>query len=143
MNIQTISFANKQAMGTQPTIPEANKITDSNVNEIKSVVNNNASSLTDLSKYDTTETVVGTWIDGKPIYRRVYNQSGSMTTSSWVNFTSISNVDTLTFGLFGGSANNCVWNDVLVRVNNNYIQYYTTLSHSYTWCVIEYTKTTD
>lgn len=34
-----ITFADKQAMGTQPSIPEVNKITDSNVNEIKDAVN--------------------------------------------------------------------------------------------------------
>lgn len=59
-----ITFADKQAMGTQPTIPEVNKITDSNMNEIKTAINSSTS-------YSTTEQVVGTWIDGKPIYRKV------------------------------------------------------------------------
>jgi len=27
--------------------------------------------------YSTEETVIGTWIDGKPIYRKVYNITGS------------------------------------------------------------------
>lgn len=34
-----ITYADKQAMGTQPSIPEVNKITDSNMNEIKNAVN--------------------------------------------------------------------------------------------------------
>jgi hypothetical protein len=28
---------------------------------------------TNPNKYSTTETVVGTWIDGKPIYRKSYS----------------------------------------------------------------------
>lgn len=59
-----ITFADKQAMGTQPTIPEVNKITDSNMNEIKQGINNSTS-------YSTTEQVVGTWIGNKPIYRKI------------------------------------------------------------------------
>lgn len=50
------------------------------MNEIKTVVNNNDddlitinTKLTNLITYSTTETVVGTWIDGKPIYRKVIN----------------------------------------------------------------------
>lgn len=34
-----ITFADKQAMGTQPSIPEVNKVTADNMNEIKQVVN--------------------------------------------------------------------------------------------------------
>lgn len=35
-----ITYADKQAMGTQPSIPDINKITDNNMNEIKNAVNN-------------------------------------------------------------------------------------------------------
>lgn len=34
-----ITYDDKQAMGTQPTIPEVNKVTDSDMNEIKNSVN--------------------------------------------------------------------------------------------------------
>jgi hypothetical protein len=58
-----INYADKQAMGTQPSIPDVNKVTDSDMNEIKQGINNSTS-------YSTTEQVVGTWL-GKPIYRKV------------------------------------------------------------------------
>ena len=138
-----ITYADKQAMGTQPSIPEVNKVTDSNMNEIKSVVNTNANNLVESMTYSTNEIVVGTWIDNKPIYRKVYSISGTIAQSAWTTLTTITNVDTLTKGLMGGSSNNCVWNDTLLRVVNNNLQYYSTLSHFYTWVVIEYTKTTD
>lgn len=137
-----ITYADKQAMGTQPSIPEVNKVTDSNMNEIKSVVNANANYLVDSTTYSTTETVVGTWL-GKPRYGRVYSISGTMAQNAWTTLLSISNVDTLVKGLMGGSPNNCVWNDTLLRVVNNNLQYYCPLAHAYTWVVIEYTKTTD
>lgn len=137
-----ITYADKQAMGTQPSIPEVNKVTDSNMNEIKSVVNANANYLVDSTTYSTTETVVGTWL-GKPRYRRVYSINGTMAQNAWTTLLSISNVDTLIKGLMGGSANNCVWNDTLLRVVNNNLQYYCPLTHAYTWVIIEYTKTTD
>lgn len=137
-----ITYADKQAMGTQPSIPEVNKVTDSNMNEIKSVVNANANYLVDSTTYSTTETVVGTWL-GKPRYGRVYSINGNMAQNAWTTLVSITNVDTLVKGLIGGSSNNCVWNDTLLRVVNNNLQYYSPLSHAYTWVVIEYTKTTD
>ena len=137
-----ITYTDKQAMGTQPSIPEVNKVTDSNMNEIKSVVNANANYLVDSTTYSTTETVVGTWL-GKPRYGRVYSINGTMAQNAWTTLLSISNVDTLVKGLIGGSANNCVWNDTLLRVVNNNLQYYCPLTHTYTWVIIEYTKTTD
>ena len=138
-----ITYADKQAMGTQPSIPEVNKITDSNMNEIKSVVNANANDLVESTTYSTTEQVVGTWINNKPIYRKVYSINGTMAQNAWTTLTSISNVGSLVKGLMGGSSNNCVWNDVLLRVVNNNLQYYCPLTHAYTWVIIEYTKTTD
>ena len=106
-------------------------------------LNTNINSLDDRDNYSTTEKVIGTWIDGKPIYRKVYSISGDMIASAWTTLTSLSNVGTLVKGLMGGSANNCVWNDVILRVLNNNIQYYSALTHSYSWLIVEYTKTTD
>lgn len=138
-----ITYADKQAMGTQPSIPEVNKVTDSNMNEIKSVVNANANYLLESMTYSTTEQVVGTWINNKPIYRKCYSINGTMVQNAWTTLVSISNVDTLVKGLIGGSSNNCIWNDTLLRVVNNNLQYYCSLTHAYTWVIIEYTKTTD
>lgn len=91
-----ITYADKQAMGTQPSIPEINKVTDSNMNEIKSVVNANANYLEDCTTYSTTETVVGTWIDGKPIYRIVKSAKTGGTGGTSFNYTTTpSNIDTM------------------------------------------------
>ena len=98
MAIQTITYEDKQAMGTQPSIPEVNKVTDSDMNEIKSVVNNNAKVLEEINTYSTTEKVVGMWADGKPLYRIVLNATTPTTGDSSITIVSTlpSNIDNVT-----------------------------------------------
>lgn len=48
MAIQTIQYQNKVALNTNPEIADINKVTDNDMNEIKSVVNNNANLLHNL-----------------------------------------------------------------------------------------------
>ena len=48
MAIQKIEYQNKVSIQDDPSVPEINKVTDSNMNEIKSVVNNNAGILIDV-----------------------------------------------------------------------------------------------
>lgn len=59
MAIQKIEYQNKVSIQDDPEVPEINKVTDSNMNEIKSVVNNNADILEDidLSDYYTKEEI--------------------------------------------------------------------------------------
>lgn len=48
MAVQTITYDNKVALNTNPDIANVNKVQDSDMNEIKSVVNNNASETQNL-----------------------------------------------------------------------------------------------
>ena len=96
--------------------------------------------LTDANTYSTTKTKIGVWKDGKDIYRQVIESSGTMTTGEWTTITTVSNVDTLIKGYMGGSSNNCVWNEVSLRITSDNLQYYATLGHTYDWVVIEYTE---
>lgn len=95
-----ITYANKVALNENAEIPNINKITDDDMNEIKTVVNNNDddmitinTNLTNATTYSTTEKIVGTWIDGKPIYRIVFsvNSIGSGETAT---IGTINNLDT-------------------------------------------------
>lgn len=133
-----ITYADKQAMGTQPSIPEVNKITDSNMNEIKTSINNSTS-------YSTTETVVGTWKNDKPIYRKVFEVSGTMTTGAWTTVATLSGVSTLLNAWFiDNVSSKAVWQDTNVRVNSDNLQYYSNdFAHTYTCVIVEYTKTSD
>ena len=92
MAVQTITYDNKSYINQNSSIAATNKVQDTDMNEIKSVVNNNASELstnitntttnttaiTNLQTYSTTEVNTGQkWIDNKPIYRKVINIANS------------------------------------------------------------------
>lgn len=75
-----ITYTNKVAINENAEIPNINKITDDDMNEIKAVVNNNDDELATtntniatITSYSTSsEIAVGTWIDGKTIYRKTF-----------------------------------------------------------------------
>lgn len=143
-----ITYADKQAMGTQPSIPEVNKITDSNMNEIKNGINNSTT-------YSTTEKVVGTW-NNKPLYRKVI-ECGALPNNA--NKDVVHNIQNL------GITTKCIGMAVRTRdsraltipdsapgaeiscgVTNTNV-YITThndrSSFNYSFLILEYTKTTD
>lgn len=113
----TITYSDKIYLNQNPSIPDINKITDNDMNEIKNVVNSNANgvgdittlktndttdlvsgvnSIIDAEVYSTTETKTNkVWIDGKPIYRKVLNLGSVNWNSTPKNFAhNISNLDT-------------------------------------------------
>ena len=169
MAIQTIQYQNKVALNTNPEIADINKVTDNDMNEIKAVVNNNATetsinstniaNIINADVYSTTEVKTNSvWIDGKPIYRRVIsfgalpdNGTKNYDVSSW-------NIDRLIY-LYGSTqnpnngnarpllfmANNSTGVRVDKQVNNIRLTTYDTTWSGYTntEIIVEYTKTTD
>lgn len=101
-----ITYANKVTLNPQPSIADENKVTDDDMNEIKTVVNNNDNNVGDLSNlatntkssivgainelknaevYSTTEVKTNKiWIDSKPIYRKVIENTLPTISSSGV-----------------------------------------------------------
>lgn len=74
MAVQTITYGDKSYLNQNADIPATNKVQDTDMNEIKAVVNNNANILQGETTYSLSETDTGKiWIDGKPIYRKVIN----------------------------------------------------------------------
>lgn len=84
MAVSTITYSDKTALNVNADIPDINKVKADDMNEIKSVVNNNASELNNLidyTVYSTTEKVVGTWIDGKPLYEKTFTNTITINTN--------------------------------------------------------------
>ena len=99
-----ITYTNKETLNSQPSIAAKNKVTSDDMNEIKSVVNANDDNVGDLAglnttdkssmvnavnelksgeEYSTNEINTGkTWIDGKPIYRRIYQKTSTAATEN-------------------------------------------------------------
>lgn len=101
MALTQITYTNKETLNEQPSIADKNKVKADDMNEIKSVVNTNASNVGDLANLNTTANtsivaainelkggeVYSTsevktnkvWIDGKPIYRKVFEKTNVST----------------------------------------------------------------
>ena len=115
MAVQTITYGNKQYLNQNANIPATNKVQDTDMNEIKSVVNNNATetsnnttnignlsnlatenktsivnSINELKNaevYSTNEVKTNkVWIDGKPIYRKVIESNFTTSTGNTINY---------------------------------------------------------
>lgn len=98
--------------------------------------------------YSTDEIRIGTWIDGKPIYRRVFPVDISVSTS-WAdtgivinNIKAIINYSTLSSSASGTKNGNLATNIAPTATNGiNMVSYGGNYQVKY--IVIEYTKTTD
>lgn len=106
--------------------------------------------------YSTEETYTGkVWIDGKPIYRRVFNVNNINTTqtAAWVTILQdawIETIDTIISSVIIGEFGNTSSGKQRIisfdtGINNNILKVYTgyTVSIKNNTCVLEYTKTTD
>lgn len=100
MAVQSITYGNKTQIYANNDVADANKVKADDMNEIKSVVNNNATELTNtntgltaLSNYTNAETQVGKWTNNKPLYRCIIQLSAFPNNSSTSYATNISNID--------------------------------------------------
>jgi hypothetical protein len=115
----------------------------------------NATNIENLGAYSTTEIVVGTWTDGKPLYRKIYTVGALKNNGSTVlNFSS--EIRVKTFDVFCSNGNytfklpvvgtNYIATFYRVDTNINLIEIQTTSDRtSYTdnYAIVYYTKTTD
>jgi hypothetical protein len=111
-----------------------------------------AAPATPLDVYSTNETRIGTWLNGKPLYRKCFSINVTLG-ASWTNLASVVDlnieelVKTLPVGAFdiSNGVNLIDINGMQIRHNGNYIQGYHLTNYSVTVksLVIEYTKTTD
>jgi hypothetical protein len=172
MAIQTITYDDKVALNENPSVAEINKVTDDNMNEIKSVVNNNASEtstnttnittnttkITNLQTYSTSETNTGqTWINNKPIYRKVFSFTTPAGNTDYTINTGVS-MDYI-IKIYGGIRETSGgitpipaaidWGGTIFatsfRVSNNVIYYRGNSAYGEkpAYAILEYTKTTD
>ena len=105
-----------------------------------------------VSNYSTEEKVIGTWIDDRPIYRKVLTGTTSNTTDTTID--NITNLDKIISATGGILASNYINPIGIYTDNNNWITifgHYDVVGLLYTdnyknseyYCIIEYTKTTD
>lgn len=157
----TANNASQTASSALNTANTANGKADTNASAI-TTINGNIDELSDkiddFSIYSTTEKVVGTWINGKPIYRKVFTFTTPTGTDDYIINTNIANVGTVlscTGGItetdgtltpipdaidFGG-----VIYVTSFRITNGNIYYKgnSAYGNKPAFAIIEYTKSTD
>lgn len=99
MAIQTITFTDKTQLYPNSDVADVNKVKAADMNEIKNVVNNNASELTSVNTslnnniiYSTDSVEIGKWVDGEILYRKILvidNLPNITSTTYPVNFTNL------------------------------------------------------
>ena len=112
MAVETITYANKSYINQNSEIADTNKVNDTDMNEIKSVVNNNAlelSTCVDGLVYSSNETDTGKiWTDGRAIYRKVISATNKRIAAGETISHNISNLDevvSMTGVLYDGTNN--------------------------------------
>lgn len=97
--------------------------------------------------YSTDEIVIGKWIDGKPIYRKTFNNLNvSLVKGNWTHTGVIINNINMVIGCKYYVVNNAIlMYPVAVTLNNNEIDIanYNESSRVISALIVEYTKTTD
>ena len=100
--------------------------------------------------YSTTEQVIGTWIDGKPLYEKIITGITYVAKASWENTgITIQNLDKVISCKFAQASGNLLYSfvDYFICRNggNGAIEAWSTSSNQYTYgmAMVQYTKTTD
>lgn len=110
-----------------------------------------------LDKYFTDEQVIGTWIDGKPLYRKTVSFTTGSSSDTWTIISGLTNIkeipyysgyiymsDTETFLVPSPNANNCPYFSIN-KSSHTVREAHTNNACNNKTCVItfNYTKTTD
>ena len=133
--------------------------------DVPEVVNSNSDSTANayscdyvnkLNTYSTTEQRIGTWIDGKPLYRKVYDFGSAPNNTTKTLAANITNLSAIT-KIYGFATTTAGYvtplpqvvangqNQIQLFFNNNNVSITTTSDKSTYYCyvILEYTKTTD
>lgn len=157
-----LTYANKVALNENADIPNVNKVTDDDMNEIKAVVNNNDDDMTTINTnlmnattYSTDEIRIGTWTDNKPLYRKVYIENNP-TTGDWAYVNTDNTYNIKTYKGFYQRTNNRLDTlsvgredamPLICTIRNNQIEYKIDSTYASgkisAYFILEYTKTTD
>lgn len=155
-----ITYADKVALSPQPDVADINKVTNDDINMIKNAHNDTDNKLTNLIRYSTDEQIIGTWINNKPIYRKVLSEIQITSSSQSINVDDLS-IDKLIFlkpyyeGTAGSTGDyNSDFDSYYIsstdyrrtffrKVGSTYTLEYRGVANGTVNYILEYTKTTD
>ena len=121
-------------------------------------INENNSQITNLNTYSTTEQIIGTWIDNKPIYRKCFYINSLPNASTLITDYSIDNLGWV-IDVYGTARNRTNYQNMFPINNSRPISTNSTVGAYYdqsikietntdrsgfeAYIIVEYTKTTD
>lgn len=82
MSLNKITYTDKVALNPQPSVANENKVSDADMNEIKSVVNAGIDSIEAITNYEIGEKQIGVYNDEGnevPLYRAIINFGATST----------------------------------------------------------------
>lgn len=148
-----INFSFKSGNSIDTKIGDLTQLNTTNKSNLVGAINEVNANDIRRSTYTTSEQVIGKWIDGKPLYRKVLNIGSHNWNETGLTFAhNISNLDVVIknqwIGFYNNkwyyswdnlTANNIMANstDVIIYCNSSGV----TFSQNY--IILEYTKTTD
>ena len=159
--MEKINWINGQSGGTPLSAENLNLMQDNAENAINEVATNIEQLKTDVENkhtYSTEEQVVGTWIDGKPLYRKVISSNFASTVNSQKAIGTIKDFNVIVKfeGYFTNPKNDNFYpfpfalndEDISVYFYKSTgeifeIHNYSYANNLYCYAVVEYTKTTD
>lgn len=106
-----ITYTNKVALNENPEIADINKVTDDDMNEIKSVVNANYNNTIQITDTEPTDSDNKIWIDTGEIAQQVSEITNSYSTSTGIGYSA--NYINNNVGVVDSGSN----------ANGNYIKY--------------------
>ena len=157
----TANNASQTASSALNTANTANGKADTNASAITTIngdIDELSDKIDDFSIYSTTEKVVGTWINGKPIYRKVFTFTTPSGNNDYIISTNIANVGTVLSCTGGITEANGVLTPIpdaidfsgtiyatSFRITNGDIYYKGNSAYGSkpAFAILEYTKTTD
>lgn len=170
MAVQTITYGDKSYLNQNADIPATNKVQDIDMNEIKSVVNNNANetnkntnditNILNAEIYSTSEVKTNyLWTNNKPIYRKVIDL-GTLENKTSINvegdYDVITDFDGYIYQSSGAKASLVEFGSPSLyraisysKLSNNNLNIIINRSSTSSWSdwqlkiIVEYTKTTD
>lgn len=105
--------------------------------------------------YSTQEQIIGTWVDGKPLYEKVFTLTSTtlVSANTWTTIYTnslIGNVNQVVKCLYINSANGGIYDAMFYKPDGNNLQAYYVGPNGYTfsfitgyYIILQYTKTTD
>lgn len=115
-----ITYTNKQFLNQNSDIADINKVNDSDMNEIKNVVNENDNTVQEMMLYSNNEVLIGYDDNDNAVYRKIINTGALPNSTQKLIPHNISNLNTILkiYGIAYNNSTTAIYPLPYISVNN-------------------------